>query len=68
MIYPQLSSEGSVGASLFSTARTDVSDVSAAKAARFTSRRMVEKACGDSGLGDAVLHGGHDPRYEGLLQ
>jgi len=54
MIYPQLSSDISVIASLFSTAKTEVSDVSAAKAARFTSRRMVEKACGDRGLGDAV--------------
>ena len=64
MIYPQLSSDR-VGVSLSSTARTEVSDASARKAARFTSRRMVEKACGDSGLGDAVLHGDCHPKYRG---
>lgn len=68
MIYPQLSSDRSVGVSLSSTAKTEVSDDSARKAARFTSRRMVEKACGDSSLGDAVLHGGQDPKYAGSRQ
>jgi hypothetical protein len=66
MIYPQLSSDSS-GVSLSSTARTEVSDVSARKAARFTSRRMVEKACGDSDLGGAVLHGDCHPRYGGSM-
>ena len=66
MIYPQLSSDR-VGVSLSSKARTEVSDASARKAARFTSRRMVKKACGDRGLGHAVLHGGHDLDYEGSL-